>query len=217
MLARSPANTDSGVYHKPGTGWYGKTKQGKHTAEADAIKAGYKASRKKKRPISTFTELVLEITTRMKRFYSSLASCSAELFVAENHFTVAYQLIVQPQAVFISGCFAARARRAAKQAHAGRRLKNIRRKRAAIDIEFDAQIAGVGDPGDLVAFIDHHDLRNQSNEYGAFSHCPVWPHATPGPMLLILSMLSDDSILTAKNSSDQAPNCRKAASLEKLN
>ena len=37
-------NTESGVYHKPGTRWYGKTKQGKYMTEADAIKAGYKAS-----------------------------------------------------------------------------------------------------------------------------------------------------------------------------
>lgn len=39
-------NTDSGVYHKPGTRWYGKTKQGKYMTEADAIKAGYKAAQK---------------------------------------------------------------------------------------------------------------------------------------------------------------------------
>lgn len=38
-------NTDSGVYHKPGTRWYGKTKQGKYMLEADAIKAGYKAAK----------------------------------------------------------------------------------------------------------------------------------------------------------------------------
>jgi hypothetical protein len=37
-------NTESGVYHKRGTRWYGKTKQGKYMLEADAIKAGYKAS-----------------------------------------------------------------------------------------------------------------------------------------------------------------------------
>ena len=37
-------NTDSGVYHKPGTHWYGKTKQGKYMTEADAQKAGYRAS-----------------------------------------------------------------------------------------------------------------------------------------------------------------------------
>jgi hypothetical protein len=39
-------NTESGVYHRPGTRWYGRTKQGKYMTEADAIKAGYKASGK---------------------------------------------------------------------------------------------------------------------------------------------------------------------------
>jgi hypothetical protein len=39
-------NTDSGVYHKPGTRYYGKTKQGKYMSEADAIKAGYRAAGK---------------------------------------------------------------------------------------------------------------------------------------------------------------------------
>jgi len=39
-------NTDSGVYHKPGSRYYGKTKQGKYMSEADAIKAGYRASEK---------------------------------------------------------------------------------------------------------------------------------------------------------------------------
>ena len=39
-------NTDSGVYHKPGSRWYGKTKQGKYMTEADAQKAGYRAASK---------------------------------------------------------------------------------------------------------------------------------------------------------------------------
>jgi hypothetical protein len=39
-------NTESGVYHKPGTRYYGKTKQGKYMTEADAIKAGYHAAKK---------------------------------------------------------------------------------------------------------------------------------------------------------------------------
>ncbi len=39
-------NTDSGVYHKPGSRYYGKTKQGKYMQEADAIKAGYHAAGK---------------------------------------------------------------------------------------------------------------------------------------------------------------------------
>jgi len=34
-------NTDTGVYHKPGTRYYGKTKHGKYMLETDAIKAGY--------------------------------------------------------------------------------------------------------------------------------------------------------------------------------
>jgi cytoskeletal protein RodZ len=40
-------NTESGVYHKPGARWYGKTRQGKYMAEADAIKAGYRAAGRK--------------------------------------------------------------------------------------------------------------------------------------------------------------------------
>jgi cytoskeletal protein RodZ len=39
-------NTDSGIYHKPGTKWYGKTKQGKYMTEADAKKAGYRPAEK---------------------------------------------------------------------------------------------------------------------------------------------------------------------------
>ena len=39
-------NTDSGIYHKPGTHWYGKTKKGKYMTEADAIKAGYHGAKK---------------------------------------------------------------------------------------------------------------------------------------------------------------------------
>jgi hypothetical protein len=39
-------NTDSGIYHKPGSRYYGKTKQGKYMPEADAVKAGYRAAEK---------------------------------------------------------------------------------------------------------------------------------------------------------------------------
>jgi hypothetical protein len=38
-------NTDSHVYHKEGSRFYGKTKKGKYVSEADAIKEGDKASK----------------------------------------------------------------------------------------------------------------------------------------------------------------------------
>lgn len=39
-------NTDSSIYHKPGTRWYGKTKHGRYMTEANAIRAGYHAAAK---------------------------------------------------------------------------------------------------------------------------------------------------------------------------
>jgi competence protein ComEA len=38
-------NTDSKIYHKEGDRWYGKTQHGEWMTEADAIKAGYRASK----------------------------------------------------------------------------------------------------------------------------------------------------------------------------
>jgi len=104
----------------------------------------------------------------------------ADLFFPQNHLAMADELIVQPQAVLVRGRFASGARGAAEQPHAGRRLKNVRRKRTPVDIEFDAQIARVGDPGYLVAFLDDDDLRDESNEYWAFSHFCMWPRGNSG-------------------------------------
>lgn len=39
-------NLDTKVYHKEGTRWYGKTKNGKFMNESDAIAAGYRASKR---------------------------------------------------------------------------------------------------------------------------------------------------------------------------
>ncbi len=38
-------NTDSKIYHKSGSTWYGKTKQGSYMTETEAIKAGYRESK----------------------------------------------------------------------------------------------------------------------------------------------------------------------------
>ena len=38
-------NTKSGVFHYEGDRWYGKTKEGKFMTEADAVRAGYHASK----------------------------------------------------------------------------------------------------------------------------------------------------------------------------
>lgn len=52
VLTRTPprpgmvwVNTDSGIYHKEASRWFGKTKEGKFMTEQDAVKAGYKPSR----------------------------------------------------------------------------------------------------------------------------------------------------------------------------
>jgi hypothetical protein len=38
-------NTDSKIYHKQGSRWYGNTKKGQWMSEGDAQKAGYKESK----------------------------------------------------------------------------------------------------------------------------------------------------------------------------
>jgi hypothetical protein len=38
-------NTATGVYHYPGTRWYGNTKQGKFMSEKDALAQGYRPAR----------------------------------------------------------------------------------------------------------------------------------------------------------------------------
>jgi hypothetical protein len=40
-------NTKSGVYHRQGDKWYGKTKEGKYMTEDEAIKAGFRADKEK--------------------------------------------------------------------------------------------------------------------------------------------------------------------------
>ena len=89
---------------------------------------------------------------------------------AEFDFAAANQLIVDPQAVLVPAGLGAGARRAGLQAHARGSLENIGGERAAVDVEFDAQIAGVADPGDLIARIEDNNFGEYTDKNRAFSH-----------------------------------------------
>ena len=90
--------------------------------------------------------------------------------VAEQDFTPAHELIVNPEAVFVARGLGAGARRAGLHAHPGGSLENVGRERAAVGVELDAQVAGIADPGDLIAGIKHHDFGEYTNENRAFGH-----------------------------------------------
>ena len=40
-------NVKTGVFHRQGDRWYGKTQDGKYMTESEALKAGYRAERKR--------------------------------------------------------------------------------------------------------------------------------------------------------------------------
>ncbi len=94
--------------------------------------------------------------------------------VAKLHFAAADQLIVNPQAVLVGAGFGAGAWRAGLQAHARGSLENIRGERATVHVEFDAQIAGVADPGDLISGIENYNFWKYTNENGTFGHVQVY-------------------------------------------
>jgi hypothetical protein len=102
------------------------------------------------------------------------------LFLAEDDFTLADKLVVQPNTVFVGGALKTDPGRPAEQSHACRSLENIGRKRAAVDVEFDAKIAGVRDPGDLITWIKYNDLGYESNEYGTLCHFSSAPYGISG-------------------------------------
>ena len=56
------------------------------------------------------------------------------------------------------------------QTHSDRRLKDIGAKWATVDVEFDAQIAGIADPGNLISRIENHYFGENTNENWAFGH-----------------------------------------------
>jgi hypothetical protein len=95
--------------------------------------------------------------------------------VTKQDFAAADQLVVNPQAVFKGAGLGAGARRSGLQTHASGRLKNIGGERTAVDVKFHAQIAGVTDPGDLIAGLEHHDFGENTNENWAFGHAKSLP------------------------------------------
>jgi hypothetical protein len=58
------------------------------------------------------------------------------LLFAENDFALADELVVEPEAVLVGGCFEDDARRAAQKAHACRGLEDVGRKGTAVHVEF---------------------------------------------------------------------------------
>jgi hypothetical protein len=92
------------------------------------------------------------------------------LFIAEDYFAAADHLIVEPQAIFVRAGLGAYRGWTAQQAHTGWGLENVGRERAAIDVEFHAQVARIGEPTDLIAGVENHDLRDQSNQHRTFGH-----------------------------------------------
>lgn len=101
---------------------------------------------------------------------NALVMVLLRLFFAENHFALAHRLVVEPQAVFVGRGFGAGTGGTAEQADARGCLKHVRGKRAAVHIKLDAQVSRVGNPGHLVAGVQHHGLRDESYKYRAFRH-----------------------------------------------
>ena len=94
----------------------------------------------------------------------------AYLLVAEEDFAAADELVVDPDAVLVADGFRTGARGTSLQAHSGRRLEHVRAEWAAVDVEFDAKIASIAEPGNLVAGIEHDGFGEDPDENGAVSH-----------------------------------------------
>ena len=69
-------NTASGIYHYPGTRWYGRTAQGKYLGEVEALVEGDRAAKNERRP-SNFNEVV----TPMREFERPSSTTAATVAV----------------------------------------------------------------------------------------------------------------------------------------
>jgi len=90
--------------------------------------------------------------------------------IAEKHFASTDKLVVDPDAILVADGFRTWTGRARKQAHARGRLKHIGAEGAAVAVEFDAQIAGFAEPGNLVAGVQNNRFRENSHQNRTVSH-----------------------------------------------
>src|ERR1700732_2348331 len=97
---------------------------------------------------------------------------SASLLPPQNDFALAHHLVIQPHSILVITLFRPHSRRTAQQTHPRRRLKHVRRKRAAVHIKLDAQIPRIRNPRNLVPRIQHHRLRDQPHQHRPLSHFP---------------------------------------------
>jgi len=85
------------------------------------------------------------------------------VLITQQDFAAAHQLFVDPQAVLIGADFRAGTWWPGLQTHSHRSLKHIGAKRAAVDVEFDTQVTGIANPGDLISGIEDHYFRENTN------------------------------------------------------
>jgi hypothetical protein len=92
------------------------------------------------------------------------------LFFAQKNLAVRDDGVVERKPVAIRARIGSGAYRPAYEPHAGRRLKHVGRKRAALRIEFDLQIPGVRIPHSLIACVEHDHFRQHSHHHQLVSH-----------------------------------------------
>jgi hypothetical protein len=90
------------------------------------------------------------------------------LLPAKQNFTVAYDYVVERETIFVGAGSKAGADGAAREADTGRRLEHIGGKRAPRRVEFDLQVSGVRQPGNLVAEIEYHHIGHHSHQHRFF-------------------------------------------------
>jgi hypothetical protein len=79
-------------------------------------------------------------------------------------------LLVEGEAILVGPGIESRAHSPAHQAHAGRRLEDVRGKRAALRVELDFDVAGIGKPHHLLARVEHNHFGKHAHHHELLSH-----------------------------------------------